>query len=201
MESGTLCLDSDAAADILTVWHRLRKLMQRPLILEELPEDYFEKKKEHYGVGETTEGELIKEAVKDFYRKAQPYAKARWGERLARIPWTTQEVKRQIKSKYSEEERRTIGLLAEEGSTACKGYELLGLNRALIKKVMKSLQDRRMWQVCFASIICATKNKFFDKSGNTKAVKCPNGCGQMDSLECYAGILCTHNSAGRHGVP
>ena len=87
-----------------------------------------------------------------------------------------------MKRKYSEDERKAIGLLANEGSRACTNYCQMGLNRAVIKAVIKTLHFNRRWQVNLASIICATRFKFFNKHGRLPPVACPNGCGEADSL-------------------
>ena len=187
---GALSFDCDAAADIVKIWHKLHAKLQCPLIIQKLPRGYFVNKHDPHRTSETTEAELVHRAARDNYKHAIPFATLRRGERLARIPWTTQELKKHMKRRYYEDERKAIGLLAEEGSTACIGYCRLGLNRAVIKASMKSLQAKRQWQVCLASVICATRYKFFDEKEQLQSARCPNGCGCADSLEhmleCYA---------------
>ena len=50
-------------------------------------------------------GSLLKAATARFFQSGIPQAKAKWGEQLARIPWTTKELKRHLKRKYREDER------------------------------------------------------------------------------------------------
>ena len=106
--------------------------------------------------------------------------------------------KKQQKQRRQLDEQKAIDLLAGEGSQASIGYRHLGLNRALIKAVLKKLGANRRWQVNFANIVCATRYKYFNKQGEVLQVKCPNNCGQPDSLwhmiECYGLQIPTEHS-------
>ena len=125
-----------------------------------------------------------------FYENGVPSSKAKWGDQIARIPWTTKELKRHLKRRYREDERKAIELPAMEDSIASANYCKLGLNRALLKETLRRLQHNRRRQVVFANIICATRFKFFDETGTLPNVKCPLGCGEIDSLEHL--ITCAH---------
>ena len=108
---------------------------------------------------------------------------------MARIPWTTPELKKHQKRKYNDDERGVIGLLAAEGSLACQNYCKMGLNRVIIKTVLRRLQHDRRQQVALAGMLCATRYKYFNEKGQLLPTQCPNGCGSPDSLEhmllCY----------------
>ena len=58
----------------------------------------------------------------------------------------------------------------------------MGLNRAVIKAVFKTLHTNRRWQLDFASVIRATRFKFFNKHGRLFPAACPNGRGRAHSL-------------------
>ena len=112
-----------------------------------------------------------------------PEARSRWGEQLARIPWTTKELKRHLKRRYREDERVTLELLAMEGSIAGANYCQLGLNRAVLKGTFRRLRHNRRQQVVLANIICATRFEFFEEEGALLRVRRRNGCGEVDSLD------------------
>ena len=177
--TGTFTLKSAAAPEIAKIWHQLNATLQCPLRLRAVPRDF------HTGSDpwDSSEGVIIKMAAKRFYEQGVPPARERWGDQIARIPWTTEELKKHLKRKYREDERTAIELLAMENSIASANYCKLGLNRALLKETLRRLQHNRRRQVVFANIICATRFKFFDETGTLLNVKCPLGCGEIDSLE------------------
>ena len=70
-----------------------------------------------------------------------------------------------------------------EGSIAGADYCKMGVNRAILKETLRRLRHNRRGQVVFANIICATRFKFFDEEGTLLDVRCPNGCGDIDSLD------------------
>ena len=82
-----------------------------------------------------------------------------------------------------------LEILAMVGSTASFNYCQMGLNRAALKECVRNLHNNRREQVVLANIICATRFKYFQEDGKLLHVQCPNGCGQMDSLDhllaCY----------------
>ena len=77
LELGTLTLSSDAAAEIIKVWHRLHHEARCPLILKPLPLEFFQKEDDNPYTRATTAAELLVEAVARFYRYAIPMAKRR----------------------------------------------------------------------------------------------------------------------------
>ena len=76
-----MALASDAAAEIIKVWHRLHQKAKCPLILKPLPLTFFQKENDNPYTRATTEGELLAEAAARFYKHAAPQAKREWGER------------------------------------------------------------------------------------------------------------------------
>ena len=70
-----------------------------------------------------------------------------------------------------------------EGSIAGANYCRMGLNRAILKETLRRLHHKRRQQVVLANIICATRFKFFDEEGTLLQAQCPNGCGEVDSLD------------------
>ena len=129
--TGTLTLKSAAAPEIAKIWHQLNVTLQCPLRLRAIPRDY------HTGSGpwDSSEGALIKMAAMRFYEHGVAPARERWGDQMARIPWTTEELKKHLKRRYREDERTAIELLAMESSIASANYCKLGLNRALYIRV------------------------------------------------------------------
>lgn len=201
---GTLTLLSAAASEIVKVWHRLNENLRCNLRLQAPPKKYYA----GTDPWDTSEGSLIRMAAVRFFEHGAHWAKARWGEQIARIPWTPQELKRHLKRKFREDERTAIELLSMEGSLSGNNYRRLGLNRAILptaergtfptaergplKETLRRLPHSRTRQVVFANITCATRFKYFDESGSLLKVKCPNGCGEVDSLD---HLLECHNVA------
>ena len=103
---------------------------------------------------------IILKAVKHFFLEALPLGKREFGDRLARLPWTKEEVKAHLKKRYLADEKRTLDLLASEGSGACVVHRELGLTRAIIKRTLKSLDHSRRLQMVFANISCGTFFKY-----------------------------------------
>ena len=71
--------------------------------------------------------------------------------------------------------------LSLEGSIACQIFVDLRLNRDILRLASGALKFSRRQQVTLGSIICATRFKFFDKTGNLLPVSCPK-CGEEDSF-------------------
>ena len=182
---GRLALESAAADEIVKVWHRLNKVLPCVAQFQALPWTFFEGSHPW----DSSVGGLLKAAAARFFQIGIPQAKTQWGNRIARIPWTTKELKRHLKRRYREDERVALELLAMEGSIAGANYCQMGLNRAVLKESLRRLHHNRRHQVILANIICATRFKFFDETGTLLQVQCPNGCGGVDSLDhllqCY----------------
>ena len=176
---GKLALESAAAEEIVKVWHRLNKAPLCGVQLQALPWTVFEGK----GPWDSSVGCLLKAAAARFFQTGIPLAKTKWGERIARIPWTTKELKRHLKRRYRDDERAALELLAMGGSIAGANYCQMGLNRAILKETLRRLHHNRRHQVVLANIVCATRFKFFDETGSLLQVRCPNGCGNVDSLD------------------
>ena len=176
---GKWMLESSASDEIVKVWHRLNKTLPCSVQLQALPWNFFDKTHPW----DTSFGGLLKTAAARFFQFGIPQAKAKWGEEIARIPWTTKELKRHLKRRYREDERVALELLAMEGSVAGANYCQMGLNRAVLKETLRRLHHNRRHQVVLANIICATRFKFFDETGSLLRVQCPNGCGGVDSLD------------------
>ena len=104
-------------------------------------------------------------AVSRFLRHAVPAAQAKWGEQLARIPWTPGELKKHMKARYILGERKAIALLASQESMASAIFTDLNLTRTVIKEAFKKLQKRRGRQVVLARILCATRFKLYEEGG------------------------------------
>ena len=105
------------------------------------------------------------------------------GERMARLPWTKEEVKTLLKQDYVDDERQVIDMLKRTGSTACCIYSELRLNRSVIKTSLKELKDNRLYQVALAGILCATRFKYFEGSCRFP-VRCQisSSCQEEDSF-------------------
>ena len=182
---GTLTLKSAAAPEIAKAWHRLNNILACKLVIRAVPRDYLKVQ----GPWDSSTGGLLRMAAARFFELGVKEANTRWKKQIARIPWTTTELKRHMKRKYREDERDALGILALEGSIASINYCQLGLNRAILKECLRTLHHNRREQVVLANIICATRFKFFQEDGSLLQVQCPNGCGHIDSLahllECY----------------
>ena len=182
---GTLALRSAAAPEIAKTWHRLNNLLPCKLVIRAIPREYLQIR----SPWDSSEGNLLRMAAARFFALGVGEAQARWKKRIARIPWTTAELKRHLKRRYREDECAALGILALEGSTASINYCQMGLNRAILKECLRRLHHNRREQVVLANIICATRFKFFQKDGSLLHVQCPNGCGSVDSLDhllaCY----------------
>ena len=73
------------------------------------------------------------------------------------------EVKNAAREKYCAGETRAILTSREGGSGAGPISSGFGLKRAIIKLVLRELQDRRNLQVTFCNIICGAELKCFEK--------------------------------------
>ena len=155
------------------------------MVIRAIPQNYFEVE----GPWDPSEGNLLRTAAARFLELGVKEANTRWKKRIARIPWTTPELKRHLKRRNREDERVALEILALEWSTASINFCQMGLNRAILKECLRRLHHNRREQVVLANIICATRFKFFQEDGSLLQVRCPNGCGHIDSLDhllaCY----------------
>ena len=69
--------------------------------------------------------------------------------------------------------KKTMDLLASEGSGACMVHKELGLTRAIIKGTLKSLDHSRRLQMVFANISCGTFFKYYNQEGVRLQTNCP----------------------------
>ena len=182
---GQLRLNSDAADEIARAILRLSKTLACPLIISGVPGDFFSDLSKKEGA----EAMVIATAVSRVTEHAIPRIRKEWGQSIARIPWTTDELKHQMKKRYQIDERRTIAMLEEQGSHSSIIFANLQLTRGIIKGSLKKLQTNRRRQTVLAGILCATRFKYFTEKGELLEVNCPNNCGHADSLqhmlECY----------------
>ena len=102
---------------------------------------------------------------------------------MARLLWAANETKKHLTAGYHLDERRVMELLIEKESAACYIYKNLRLNRAIIKETLRKLTKSRIHQVVLASIICATRFKFFE-GNRCFLVRCVagGGCQEPDSF-------------------
>ena len=175
--SGRLRLQSSFAADIVSVLHRLADTLTAPLIIIPVRRGFFEGVKAR-GVEDC---DLIHSTAVRLYSQVVPKLKAQLGSRLAKIPWTAMETKKNCKIKLRRDELKVINLLEAEGSVACSIYRHLDITRDMVKIIFRKFQHSRKHQVVFASIICATRFKQFDSKGSLRSAKCFR-CGGEDSI-------------------
>ena len=123
----------------------------------------------------------IQEATEYAFRVAIKQVGTTWGNRVARLPWTTEEVSQRVEARYEGDERRFIGALQTGGSVACRIYAELRLDRTLMKELMRRLHADRRHQAVLCGIVCASRFKFFEAS-KLLPVACQK-CGSVDSLE------------------
>ena len=76
-----------------------------------------------------------------------------------------------------------IGFLAAQGSMSSAIFCQLRLTREVIKEATRRLQGQRKTQVVLASILSATRFKYFDKRGVLVPVSCVKKCGQIETFE------------------
>ena len=148
--TGGLTLESCFASDIIDTLEALVTKLKCTLVVNELPEGYFDKAR----LTGQTGPDIIYATAARLQRHIIKQAWSEMGDRIARIPWTPTETKERLKESYLHDERKTIGLLAEEGSTSCMIYAELSLNRQVVKNVLKALRKERHQQVTWAAIIC-----------------------------------------------
>ena len=113
------------------------------------------------------------------YQIIQP-SMVQWGTRLRRIPLTSEEVKERVKQRYERDEAKILPLLCGRGSLSGTIFTRLRLTRGIIREVMNELSRSRVLQATFASIVCATRFKFF-QGDSLLHTEC-GYCGQIDSF-------------------
>ena len=79
------------------------------------------------------------------YEVILPLEKQRWGDQLARPPWTRNEVKALLNGRYLSDEKALLNSLAREGSVACAIHRNLELTRSIIKMVFNDLNRNRKY--------------------------------------------------------
>ena len=177
---GTLELASGMASDIVECIYRLASTLQCTLIMQDLPENFFQ--------SATLTGmqskDIIYTTAARINKDIGPSIWAQWDEQLARLPWTATETNDLHKAGYMTDEKTAILMLKETGSTACAIYSELRLTRNVIKEAFKALCSGRFQQVTLAGVICATRFKFYDENRKFP-VRCrirPD-CTEMDSFD------------------
>ena len=106
--------------------------------------------------------------------------------RIPRIPLTTEEVKERLRATYERDELKVVQLLASQGSLSCTILRNWRLSRPVIRQTLIDLHLCRQAQVALASVITATRFKFYDKLVTGATVRVPTQCricGQMDGPE------------------
>ena len=175
---GSSDLVSAAAADIVMVLGRLETELVCPLILRPLPGDFFEATKDRG----TRAQDVISTTAKRLFAEIGPLAHRQFGSRIARLPWTSEEVKRNCKTRYKADEARVLRALEQVGSISSSIFRCLGLSRDIIRRTIKRFRGRRRPQVVLATIICATRFKTIAPDGGLLEVRCLK-CGGTDSFE------------------
>ena len=175
---GNSDLVSAAATDIILALGRLEVALTCPLILRPLPGDFFEGTKSR-GIRAQ---DIISTTAKRLFTEVGPLAKRQFGSRIARVPWTTEEVKKNCKARYRADEARTLRALEGIGSISSSIFRSMGLSRDIIRKAVKRFRGKRRPQVVLATIICATRFKTIAHDGGLLDVKCIK-CGGTDSFE------------------
>ena len=177
---GDLDLMSGFATEIIRSFRRLVAAeFECTAIFRDLPESFFEDARL---TGESSPDVIYATALR-VNKEIGPQVWKRWGEQIARLPWTTQETKTKLKNGYIEDELRAIDMLKEVGSTACSIYKELALTRPMVKEALRELRNSRACQVALAKIACATRFKFFDENRGFP-VRCTikSDCNEEDSF-------------------
>ena len=176
--TGKLGLTSSVASGIMSLVQLLTTELRCPLILKAVPPYFFEKAELDGGRAK----DVILTTAERLYGKIIPLVREKWGGTIARIPWNKEELKSHLWSRYRRDERVFMELLRNEGSGACRVLWHFGLDRAVLKRVLKSLQFSRPAQVALCSLACATRFKYYNTDGQLLRVRCPF-CGEDDSFE------------------
>ena len=122
LTKGDLALRAAAASDIASALFRLALCFRRPLLIGEF-EDFFRNPEAE----EASVVRLISGTLARFSQFVAPRAARRRGDQMARVPWTTDEVKACLQGRHREEEAKAIRLLSLLESAACGVYWTLAL--------------------------------------------------------------------------
>ena len=115
--------------------------------------------------------DIIASTAIRLYSDVVPVARELFGNRIAHIPWTSEETKAARKRKFRADRQVIMDLLRREGSGACAIYRGLGLSREVTKCMSRLSQDQRRKQVVFSSIACAARFEMFDQQGELQEAK------------------------------
>ena len=130
---GALTLKSAALSEIAKFLLYMKNGLRCPLIIKELPADFF---KDATPSDQTPAG-LLLHTAKRLYAQIIPEGFSSLGDKIARIPWTKEEVKAHLKRKYYEDEYRTLVMLAREGSYARHIHKRLNPSKAVVFEAFK----------------------------------------------------------------
>ena len=166
---GALGLKTVYAAEIVAALNRLAKSVKQPILIQDPPGDFFNKK----GTTDSSPGGLVMVTAWRLIDIVAPFGEQSLGERTGRLPWTRAEVKAHLKRRYQQDEKSLMTLLDLEGSLACSIQHYLDLDRVTMRAVLSELSSDRQCQMAFAGIVCGTMFKCADKEGNLLPVKCP----------------------------
>ena len=183
LNTGIFDLRSAVASPIVTISHQLMEITTCPILVEWTEHSETFKKKRYRDCDMDDPQEVIGVSRLRFLDFVYARAFAKWGERLARIPLTQEEVKARIKMQFESDERRAITSLRVCGSISSGIFLRLGLTRKIIKEALKRLSYSRPLQVTLCSIICGTRFKFHDNGVLRPTVCQKAGCGMIDSFE------------------
>ena len=180
--SGTAGLLTAAASDLIGCFSRLIPMLPCPIVIEEIPHNFFDKTSDRRGWLPGEEKDIVFHTAKRLFEEVLPEIKTRYQNRVARLPWNPEETKSHLKARYRKDELKFVGLLQQTGSIASGIALKLGVNRDIIKQILNTLRYFRRAQVTFCDILCATRFKMWDETGNLLDVECPK-CKERDSFE------------------
>ena len=156
---GTLRLSSAMASEIAIKLREIIPLLECTLILDSLPPWFFDGAKP---MGSRPQ-DVVLGAARRLYEKVLPFVKETWKEKIARLPWTTDETKAHLSYRYDYDESAFIKHLKNEGSMACDIFGHFGLTRRAARSVLGGLQSKRAAQVAICSLLRGTRFKYYDK--------------------------------------
>ena len=105
----------------------------------------------------------------------------RWEGRMPRVPLMSDEIGELIRIGYEADELCAMRMMGERGSVSCGLYTRMGLTRDVVREAFAELSDCRARQVVLASIICATRFKYFEDGGPLRTT-CGK-CGEEDGFD------------------
>ena len=175
---GTLRLQSAMASEIAERLREIIPLLKCALIINPLRQDFFEKAKPEG----SDPPDIILGTAQKLYKDVLQRGKAKWGDRIARLPWTVEEMKAHLAHRYEYDEQQFIARMKGEGSLASRVFVHFRLTRSLVKSVFNSMRFKRAAQVMMGSLVCATRFKYYDEKGNLLPVTCPF-CQDPDSFD------------------